>query len=57
MLDTIPICFCLATSAALISIMLARVRGKEIDAFARIPFGVFLCPALWLVFYAGSLFA
>jgi len=37
--------------------MLARVRGKEIDAFARIPFGVFLCPALWLVFYAGSLFA
>jgi hypothetical protein len=30
--------------------MLARLRGESIDATAKLPFGTFLCPALWLVF-------
>ena len=54
-LALIPFCFALATCAALVTVMLARLRGESIDATAKLPFGAFLCPALWLVFYAAEL--
>ena len=54
-LASIPFCFALATCSALVTIMLARLRGESIDATAKLPFGAFLCPALWLVFYALAL--
>jgi len=54
-LDVIPLCFALATGAALIAVAIARLRGNAIDAATRLPFGAFLCPALWLVFYASVL--
>jgi leader peptidase (prepilin peptidase) / N-methyltransferase len=53
--EAIPLCFGLAAGGALITVMIARVRGQSIDASIKIPFGAFLCPALWLVFYAGAL--
>ncbi len=52
-LDAIPICFALAASAALILVLFAHLRGRPMQATTRLPFGAFLCPALWLVFYAG----
>jgi leader peptidase (prepilin peptidase) / N-methyltransferase len=54
-LALIPFCFALATCAALVTVMFARLRGESIDATAKLPFGAFMCPALWLVFYAGEL--
>jgi leader peptidase (prepilin peptidase)/N-methyltransferase len=54
-LDAIPVCFALATAAALIAVAIARLRGNTIGAATRLPFGAFLCPALWLVFYASVL--
>ncbi|HEY6256124.1 MAG TPA: A24 family peptidase [Xanthobacteraceae bacterium] len=52
-LDAIPVCFALAASAALILVLVAHVRGRPLEAATKLPFGAFLCPALWLVFYAG----
>ena len=54
-LTDIPLCFAVATGSALVTVMLARLRGEEIDPTMKLPFGAFLCPALWLVFYAGAL--
>ena len=54
-IETIPLCFSLAAGAALIAVMLAHLRGDTIDATTKVPFGAFLCPALWLVFFAGVL--
>jgi leader peptidase (prepilin peptidase)/N-methyltransferase len=54
-LTAIPWCFGLAAGGALVAVMLARVRGETIDASMKIPFGAFLCPALWLIFYANVL--
>jgi leader peptidase (prepilin peptidase)/N-methyltransferase len=51
----IPLCFALATCSALVAVAFARVRGESVDAAAKLPFGAFLCPALWLVFYASEL--
>jgi leader peptidase (prepilin peptidase) / N-methyltransferase len=53
--ETIPLCFGLAACGALVTVLVARARGQSIDASIKIPFGAFLCPALWLVFYAGVL--
>lgn len=36
-------------------LMLARVRGETVDASTKVPFGAFICPALWLLFYCGAL--
>jgi leader peptidase (prepilin peptidase)/N-methyltransferase len=52
-LDAIPICFALAASTALILVLLAHHRGRLVHAGTKLPFGAFLCPALWLVFYAS----
>ena len=54
-LDVIPLCFALATSAALVSIMIAQWRGHTIERATRLPFGAFLCPSLWVMFYASAL--
>jgi leader peptidase (prepilin peptidase) / N-methyltransferase len=54
-LDAIPWCFGLAASAALITVIGARLRGRSITGALRVPFGAFLCPALWLFFYASVL--
>ena len=54
-LDAIPLCFALAANAALALVLFAPLRGRPLEATARLPFGAFLCPALWLVFYASAL--
>jgi leader peptidase (prepilin peptidase)/N-methyltransferase len=54
-LDAIPLCFGLAAGAALVAVMIAHLRGRSIERTTKIPFGAFLCPALWLVFYASAL--
>jgi leader peptidase (prepilin peptidase)/N-methyltransferase len=51
-IDAIPLCFGLATSSALLAVMVARLRGRSVMRTTRIPFGAFLCPALWIVFFA-----
>ena len=38
-----------AVGALSLTIALAIVRGKELSAAARIPFGCFLAPSIWLV--------
>lgn len=54
-LDAIPWCFGLATSGALLAVMFARLSGEPVMRTTKIPLGAFLCPALWIVFYADSL--
>ena len=54
-LEAIPLCFALATGAALVAIIVARLRGQPIGATMKLPFGAFLCPALWLIFYVTVL--
>jgi leader peptidase (prepilin peptidase) / N-methyltransferase len=54
-LKTIPLCFGLASGGALVAVMLARLRGEAVDSSTKVPFGAFLCPALWLLFYCGTL--
>jgi len=54
-LDAIPLCFGLAASAALVAVMVAHLRGHSIARATKLPFGAFLCPSLWLVFYASML--
>jgi len=54
-LDAIPLCFALAATAALVSTLIARLRGHIIERATRLPFGAFLCPSLWLVFYGCAL--
>jgi len=39
----------------LVAVLLARLRGEAISGSTKIPFGAFLCPALWLIFYVGVL--
>jgi leader peptidase (prepilin peptidase)/N-methyltransferase len=54
-LEIMPLCFGLATSGALVTILWARLRGNRIDRTMKIPLGAFLCPALWFAFYASRL--
>jgi hypothetical protein len=44
-----------ALISALIAVLLARRRGQAIERTAKVPFGAFLCPALWLAYYATRL--
>jgi leader peptidase (prepilin peptidase)/N-methyltransferase len=53
--DAIPTCFGLAAGSALVAVLLARLRGEAISTATKIPFGAFLCPALWLIFYVNVL--
>jgi leader peptidase (prepilin peptidase)/N-methyltransferase len=50
-LETIPFCFGLATGGALLVVMYAHLAGQSVTRTTRLPFGAFLCPALWIVFY------
>ena len=52
--DAIPLCFGLATGGALVTVMLVRLSGQAVTSTTRIPFGAFLCPALWIVYFADS---
>jgi leader peptidase (prepilin peptidase)/N-methyltransferase len=52
-LDRIPFCFALAASAALASVAF-RASRSDIKTM-RVPFGAYLCPALWLVFFVSAL--
>jgi leader peptidase (prepilin peptidase) / N-methyltransferase len=54
-LEVIPLCFGLATSGALVTILWAHMRGTRVERTMRIPLGAFLCPALWFTFYASRL--
>ncbi len=54
-LESIPLCFGLAASAALITAAWVHLRGEPVQRDTRLAFGAFLCPALWLVFYASAL--
>jgi leader peptidase (prepilin peptidase) / N-methyltransferase len=46
----------LAAALALsLVIALSLVRGKELSAAARVPFGCFLAPSIWLVWALGAL--
>ena len=53
-LEAIPWCFGLATSGALLAVMFARLSGEPVMRTTKVPLGAFLCPALWIVFYADS---
>ena len=53
-IETIPLCFGLATSGALLTVMFAGLSGQPVTRATKIPFGAFLCPALWIVFYADT---
>jgi leader peptidase (prepilin peptidase)/N-methyltransferase len=53
-LEVIPWCFGLATSGALLAVMFSRLSGEPVARTTKIPFGAFLCSALWIVFYADS---
>jgi leader peptidase (prepilin peptidase) / N-methyltransferase len=53
--EVIPLCFGLATGGALVTILWGRLRGNRIERTMKIPLGTFLCPALWLAFYASNL--
>jgi leader peptidase (prepilin peptidase) / N-methyltransferase len=54
-LEVMPLCFGLATSGAMVTILSAHLHGNRISGTMKIPFGAFLCPALWFVFYASRL--
>jgi leader peptidase (prepilin peptidase)/N-methyltransferase len=47
----LPLTVCLAATAALVTVLAARVTGRRFeDADQAIPFGPFLCLAVWIVF-------
>lgn len=52
--DAIPACFALAAGSALILVLVARRRDKTMHGATRLPFGAFLCPALWVMFYISA---
>jgi leader peptidase (prepilin peptidase) / N-methyltransferase len=53
-LDLTPICFALAGLAALTFIVVTG-RRRKIEDDMKLPFGAFLCPALWLIFFVTAL--
>jgi leader peptidase (prepilin peptidase) / N-methyltransferase len=54
-LEAIPLCFAFATAAALLAVLLAALRGQRVERTTRVPLGAFLCPALWLTYFASVL--
>ena len=54
-LDAAPLCFGVGASGALVTVLVAHLRGDDVDRAMKLPFGAFLCPALWLTFYASNL--
>jgi leader peptidase (prepilin peptidase) / N-methyltransferase len=54
-LDAVPLCFGVAASGALVTVLVGHLRDDDVDRAMKLPFGAFLCPALWLTFYASNL--
>jgi leader peptidase (prepilin peptidase)/N-methyltransferase len=54
-IEAIPLCFGLATTSALLTVTFACLRGQSMMRTTRIPLGAFLCPALWIVFFADRM--
>lgn len=52
--DALPICMLLAAAAALLGVFVAKLAGRAIDRTTCIPFGAFLCPSLWLIFFGTA---
>jgi leader peptidase (prepilin peptidase) / N-methyltransferase len=50
-LEFIPLCFTFAAIGALIIVGLSGFGSRGISRSTKIPFGAFLCPALWFIFY------
>ncbi|MBV8166916.1 MAG: prepilin peptidase [Alphaproteobacteria bacterium] len=46
----LPLTVCLAATAALVAVLAARLVGRRLDEAGAIPFGPFLCLAVWIVF-------
>lgn len=46
----LPVVVAVAALSALVAVGMARIRGTEVGAETALPFGPFLCLALWLVF-------
>jgi leader peptidase (prepilin peptidase) / N-methyltransferase len=44
----LPIAVDIAALAALATVLIRRLRGESLDMRARLPFGAFLAPAIWL---------
>jgi leader peptidase (prepilin peptidase)/N-methyltransferase len=53
-LELAALCFALASIAAL-AFVAVRGRKRAIEANMRLPFGAFLCPALWMIFFINAL--
>jgi leader peptidase (prepilin peptidase)/N-methyltransferase len=53
-IEAISWCFGLATTSAILTVLFARLNGQSVLRTTKIPFGAFLCPSLWIVFYADS---
>jgi leader peptidase (prepilin peptidase) / N-methyltransferase len=51
--ELIPTCFTLAAAGALMTVLVAK-RKRALEN-VKLPFGAFLCPALWLVFFVNAL--
>jgi leader peptidase (prepilin peptidase)/N-methyltransferase len=49
-----PLCFAVASIAAL-GFVLVRGGGLAAKRGLKLPFGAFLCPALWLIFFMNAL--
>jgi leader peptidase (prepilin peptidase)/N-methyltransferase len=49
----IPYCFLLATAAALLVVGVKQPRNIRDNV--KLPFGAYLCPALWLIFFVSAL--
>lgn len=61
--EALPLTVCLAATTALVVVLLARLAGRPLDRAQErsddtrhrsIPFGPFLCLAVWLVFLLGE---
>lgn len=46
----LPLTVCLAATTALLAVLVARLAGRPIARDQAIPFGPFLCLAVWIVF-------
>lgn len=52
--EALPAVLLLATCSALVVVVLGALRGSQIDAHTRLPFGPFLAFAIWVVWISGS---
>jgi leader peptidase (prepilin peptidase) / N-methyltransferase len=52
--EDIPLTFALAAVAALVTVLVAHLRGRAVDRLTRVPFGAYLCPALWLIYFGRA---